>query len=229
MQLNAAFWYEGIFWGMFNASSHVYALSVLISLFLLCEQTHGPLSDRLTDQLLAGIARGSVIPSASGLLLSPCKRQGEGGGGFWKDLTQIRLYIRPCMMEMLLGEQIIRLFNSIIMQSVILAACGGAGAWLRMQSGWMEGWGDYTQADFIIEGKAGLIDPDGAAAAFSFFCSPVWCGGRLPWWCEHQEQWWAKYLLKHLCRRQIYRKPAWMQGDGMSSTIAHMHRTWVFV
>lgn len=72
------------FWGMFNASSHVYALSVLISLFLLCEQTHGPLSDRLTDQLLAGIARGSVIPSASGLLLSPCKRQGEGGGGVLK-------------------------------------------------------------------------------------------------------------------------------------------------
>lgn len=82
MQLNVASWYEGIFWGMFNASSHVYALSVLISLFLLYEQTHGPLSDRLTDQLLAGIARGSVIPSASGLLLSPCKRQGEEGGGF---------------------------------------------------------------------------------------------------------------------------------------------------
>lgn len=32
------------------------------------------------------------------------------------------------MMELLLGEQIIRLFNSIIMQSVILAAYGGAGA-----------------------------------------------------------------------------------------------------
>lgn len=41
----------------------------------------------------------------------------------------------------------------------------------------MEGWGDYTQADFIIEGKAGLIDPDGAAAAFSFFAHQFGVGG----------------------------------------------------
>lgn len=165
---------------MFNASSHVYALSVLISLFLLCEQTHGP----LTDQLLAGIARGSVIPSASGLLLSPCKRQGEGGGGFWKDLTQICLYIRPYMMEMLLEEQIIRLFNSIIMQSVILAACSGVGAWLRMQSGWMEGWGDYTQADFIIEGKAGFDWSGWCCSSFFFFLltSLVWGETPLVMW-----------------------------------------------
>lgn len=32
------------------------------------------------------------------------------------------------MMEMLLREQIIRLFNGIIMQSVILAVCGGTRA-----------------------------------------------------------------------------------------------------
>lgn len=59
----------------------VCALTVLVSLFLLCEQTHGPLSDRQADRLLAVIARGSVIPSASGLLLFPCKRQIGGGGG----------------------------------------------------------------------------------------------------------------------------------------------------
>lgn len=55
-------------------------LTVLISLFLLCEQTHGPQSDRQAGRLLAVIARGSVIPSASGLLLFPCKRQTWGGG-----------------------------------------------------------------------------------------------------------------------------------------------------
>lgn len=56
----------------------VCTLTVLISLILLCEQTHGPLSDRQADRLLAVIARGSVIPSASGLLLFPCKKQTGG-------------------------------------------------------------------------------------------------------------------------------------------------------
>lgn len=172
---------------MFNASSHVYALSVLISLFLLCEQTHGPLSDRLTDQLLAGIARGSVIPSASGLLLSPRTRQREKGGWFWKDLTQICLYIRPYMMEMLLGEQIIRLFNSIIMQSVILAACVGARAWLRMQSGWMEGWGGLLSSRFHNWREGGLWLSQMMLQQWGF-CTPVWCEERLPWRCEHQGQ-----------------------------------------
>lgn len=53
-------------------------LTLQISLFLLCDQTHGPLSDRQADRLLAVIARGSVIPSASGLLLFPCKKQTGG-------------------------------------------------------------------------------------------------------------------------------------------------------
>lgn len=91
----------------FAVQPRVCALTVLVSLFLLCEQTHGPLSDRQADRLLAVIARGSVIPSASGLLLFPCKKQIGGGDNRLKDLTQICLHIRPCMMEMLLGEQII--------------------------------------------------------------------------------------------------------------------------
>lgn len=38
---------------------------------------------------------------------------GQGEGGTLKDLTQICLYIRPRMMEMLLREQIIRLFKHL--------------------------------------------------------------------------------------------------------------------
>lgn len=68
---------------------------------------HRLLSERQADRLLVVIARGSVIPSALGLLLFPCKWQCAGGwavegGNRLKDLTQICLYIRLCMMEMLL-------------------------------------------------------------------------------------------------------------------------------
>lgn len=97
-------------------------VSLLWYLFFSLEQTLGPLPDRKpVAPLLAVTARGSVISSASGLLLLPCKRQ------TWSNrlehLTQIRLYIRPCMMEILLREQIIRLLKYKVFSCIGTAWC----------------------------------------------------------------------------------------------------------
>lgn len=63
----------------------------------------------LTDPLLAVIARGSVIPSASGLFLFPCKRQ-TGSGGAERHDPNLSLH-KTLHDGMLLWEQIIRLFK----------------------------------------------------------------------------------------------------------------------
>lgn len=154
-------------------------------------------------------------------------------GGVWKDLTQICLYIRPYMMEMLLGEQIIRLFKGIIMQSVILAGCGEARAWLRTQSGWMHGrgggvGGGVFHSNRFQNWREGWLWLIRMMLQQIFWDTGVMmrapeAGARLL--CSA-----AKSPQTSQCRRtRIQQACIDVQGCGAPCTITHPPRTWVFV
>lgn len=87
----------------FNCATVVVcALTGLISLFLLCKQTHGPLSDGATISCnCQRISHPKCIRSGSVSM----QKADWGVGGLLKDMTQICLYIRPCMMECCFGSK----------------------------------------------------------------------------------------------------------------------------